>query len=90
MFCTIVPVFTIDRWGRRFTLFYGAVLQGICMLLIGILTKPDIMNHNSLAYGIGATVFTFGYTGLFGMTWLAVPWIYPVSSSSSSNSSFHV
>ncbi|KAI7858574.1 general substrate transporter [Circinella umbellata] len=78
MLCTIVPVFTIDRWGRRFTLFYGAVLQGICMVLVGVLTKPDIMNHNSLAYGIGATVFTFGYTGFFGMTWLAVPWIYPV------------
>ncbi|KAI9498269.1 general substrate transporter [Zychaea mexicana] len=78
MLCTIVPVFTIDRWGRRFTLFYGAVMQGICLVLVAVLTKPSIMSMNSLAYGIAATVFTFGYTGFFGMTWLAVPWIYPV------------
>ncbi|KAI8138061.1 general substrate transporter [Fennellomyces sp. T-0311] len=78
MLCTIVPVFTVDRWGRRFTLFYGAVLQGICLLLVGVLTKPSIMSMNSLGFGIAATVFTFGYTGFFGMTWLCVPWIYPV------------
>lgn len=80
MLCTLVPVFTLDKFGRRFTLFYGAVLQGICMLLIGVLTKPSIMSMNPLAYGVAATVFTFGYTGFFGMTWLAVPWLYPVSS----------
>lgn len=79
MICTIVPVFTVDRFGRRFTLFYGAVLQGICLILVAVLTKPDIMAMNPEAFGIGATVFTFGYTGVFGMTWLCVPWLYPVS-----------
>lgn len=79
MVCTIVPVFTVDRLGRRFTLFYGAVLQGICLILVAVLTKPDIMGMNPQAFGIGATVFTFGYTGVFGMTWLCVPWLYPVS-----------
>lgn len=29
-------------------------------------------------YGIGATVFIFSYTAFFGMTWLTVPWLYPV------------
>lgn len=79
MFATLVNVFTIDRIGRRMTLFYGAALQGICLLLVGILTKPDLMERDRLGYGIAATVFTFGYTGFFGMTWLAVPWLYPVS-----------
>lgn len=79
MVCTIVPVFTVDRLGRRFTLFYGAVLQGICLILVAVLTKPDIMGMNPGAFGISATVFTFGYTGVFGMTWLCVPWLYPVS-----------
>ncbi|KAG0182620.1 hypothetical protein DFQ29_003173 [Apophysomyces sp. BC1021] len=78
MICTLVPVFTLDRWGRRFTLFYGAVCQGIALLMVGILTKPEIMAQNPLGYGIGATVFVFLYTGFFGMTWLAVPWLYPV------------
>lgn len=79
MICTIVNVFTVDRLGRRFTLYYGAVLQGICLILVGILTKPNIISMSPLSFGIAATVFTFGYTGFFGMTWLAVPWLYPVS-----------
>ncbi|KAF7732008.1 hypothetical protein EC973_007113 [Apophysomyces ossiformis] len=78
MLCTLVAVFTLDRWGRRFTLFYGAVCQGIALLMVGILTKPEIMAQNPQGYGIGATVFVFLYTGLFGMTWLTVPWLYPV------------
>lgn len=78
MLSTLVAVFTLDKWGRRFTLFYGAVCQGISLILVAVLTKPDIMAQNPAAYGIGATVFTFLYTAFFGMTWLTVPWLYPV------------
>lgn len=78
MLSTLVAVFTLDKWGRRFTLFYGAVCQGISLILVAVLTKPDIMAQNPRAYGIGATVFTFLYTAFFGMTWLTVPWLYPV------------
>lgn len=78
MLSTLVAVFTLDKWGRRFTLFYGAVCQGISLVMVAILTKPDIMAQNPSGYGIGATVFTFLYTAFFGMTWLTVPWLYPV------------
>lgn len=78
MLSTLVAVFTLDKWGRRFTLFYGAVCQGISLIMVAILTKPEIMQQNPLGYGIGATVFTFLYTAFFGMTWLTVPWLYPV------------
>lgn len=78
MLSTLVAVFTLDKWGRRFTLYYGAVCQGISLILVAVLTKPDIMAQNPRAYGIGATFFTFAYTAFFGMTWLTVPWLYPV------------
>lgn len=78
MLSTLVAVFTLDKWGRRFTLFYGAVCQGISLILVAVLTKPEIMDKNPLGYGIGATFFTFAYTAFFGMTWLTVPWLYPV------------
>ncbi|KAI8097542.1 general substrate transporter [Halteromyces radiatus] len=77
MLSTLVAVFTLDKWGRRFTLYYGAVGQCLSLLLIGILVKPEIMEQNPMGYGIGATVFTFIYTAFFGMTWLTVPWLYP-------------
>ncbi|KAI9263052.1 general substrate transporter [Sporodiniella umbellata] len=78
MLSTLVAVFTLDKWGRRFTLFYGAVCQGISLVLVAVLTKPSIMAQNPYAYGVGATFFTFAYTAFFGMTWLTVPWLYPV------------
>ncbi|KAI9252882.1 general substrate transporter [Phascolomyces articulosus] len=78
MFSTLVAVFTLDRWGRRFTMFYGAVGQGIALLMVAILTKPEIISQNPTGYGIGTTVFIFAYTALFGMTWLTVTWLYPV------------
>ncbi|ORY98742.1 general substrate transporter [Syncephalastrum racemosum] len=77
MFSTLVAVFTLDRWGRRFTLYWGAVAQGVTLLLVGVLTKPEIMGQNPFGYGTAATVFVFLYTGFFGMTWLTVPWLYP-------------
>ncbi|KAI8149231.1 general substrate transporter [Fennellomyces sp. T-0311] len=78
MFSTLVAVFTLDKWGRRFTMFYGAVGQGIALLMVAILTKPEIIAQDPLGYGIGTTVFIFIYTALFGMTWLTVTWLYPV------------
>ncbi|KAI9491200.1 general substrate transporter [Zychaea mexicana] len=78
MLCTLVAVFTLDRWGRRFTLFYGAVFQGISLILVAVLTKPDLVEMNPTAFGIAAAVFIFSYTAFFGMTWLTVPWLYPV------------
>ncbi|KAI7860436.1 general substrate transporter [Circinella umbellata] len=77
MFSTLVAVFTLDKWGRRFTMFYGAIGQGIALLMVGILTKPEIISQNPLGYGIGTTVFIFAYTALFGMTFLTVTWLYP-------------
>ncbi|KAI7878478.1 general substrate transporter [Lichtheimia hyalospora FSU 10163] len=78
MICTILPVFTVDRWGRRFTLFYGAVAQGICLILVAVLTKPEFLAANPTGFGAASAVFIFLYTGFFGATWLAVPWLYPV------------
>ncbi|KAI7846924.1 general substrate transporter [Circinella umbellata] len=78
MLSTLIAVFTLDKWGRRFTLFYGAVCQGISLILVAILTKPDIMEKNPTGFGIGGALFIFCYTAFFGMTWLTVPWLYPV------------
>lgn len=43
MLCTLVAVVTLDKWGRRFTLFYGAVCQGICLILVAVLTKTEYL-----------------------------------------------
>lgn len=83
MFATLICVFTLDRIGRRWTLYWGAVGQGIAMFLAGAFSKlgqqattgGDLAKANS--YGAAAASFVFIFTSVFGATWLTVPWLYP-------------
>lgn len=83
MFSTLICVFTLDRIGRRWTLYWGAVGQGIAMFLGGGMARAglnaraagDIASAN--AYGAAAASFVYIFTFVFGATWLTVPWLYP-------------
>ncbi|KAK6949759.1 hypothetical protein Daesc_008080 [Daldinia eschscholtzii] len=83
MFATLICVFTLDRIGRRWTLYWGAVGQGIAMFLAGAFSKlgQDATANGDLAkassYGAAAASFVFIFTSVFGATWLTVPWLYP-------------
>jgi len=79
MLATLICVFTLDRIGRRWTLYWGAVGQGICCFCAGGLayaTKHAI-GANKVHLGGGAVFFVYLYTAIFGATWLTVPWLYP-------------
>ncbi|KAH8746374.1 general substrate transporter [Diaporthe sp. PMI_573] len=83
MFATLVCVFTLDRIGRRWTLYWGAVGQGIAMFLAGGFSRlgqdaSNVANSETAAsYGAAAASFVFIFTSVFGATWLTVPWLYP-------------
>lgn len=78
MFSTLIAVFTLDSWGRRVTLFWGAVVQGIAMFLLGGFTRLAINRPDQAAqFGAAAAAMTFLFTSTFGATWLTVPWLYP-------------
>ncbi|KAI0127935.1 general substrate transporter [Xylariales sp. AK1849] len=83
MFATLICVFTLDRIGRRWTLYWGAVAQGIAMFLAGAFSRlgQDATRNGDLAkansYGAAAAAFVFIFTSVFGATWLTVPWLYP-------------
>ncbi|ODQ78397.1 hypothetical protein BABINDRAFT_14570 [Babjeviella inositovora NRRL Y-12698] len=51
MFSTLVSVFTIDRFGRRFTCYWGAVGQGFSMFLAGGFSLLQQANPDSKSYG---------------------------------------
>lgn len=77
-FSTLVAVFTLDRLGRRKTLFWGSCIMGVSMFLSGGLSRLAINNRDKAAqYGAAAATFTFVFTAGFGATWLTVPWLYP-------------
>jgi hypothetical protein len=85
MLSTLICVFTLDRIGRRMTLYWGAVVQGIALILAGVFTRLTLENQNdngvgtakSNQFGGAAVFFVFLYTAAFGATWLTVPWLYP-------------
>ncbi|PCG96121.1 Major facilitator superfamily domain, general substrate transporter [Penicillium occitanis (nom. inval.)] len=83
MFSTLICVFTLDRIGRRWTLYWGSIAQAIAMFLAGGLSRLAINASNSgdaskaSSYGAGAASMIFIYTAAFGATWLTVPWLYP-------------
>ncbi|KAK3678089.1 hypothetical protein LTR78_002184 [Recurvomyces mirabilis] len=83
MFSTLICVFTLDRIGRRNTLYWGSVGQGIAMFLAGGMSRLGLNASAggdvsaAGAYGAAAAAFVFIFTSVFGATWLTVPWLYP-------------
>ncbi|EPS26765.1 hypothetical protein POX_g08936 [Penicillium oxalicum] len=83
MFATLVCVFTLDRIGRRWTLYWGSVVQGISMFLAGGFSRLAINAReagnasSASSYGAAAASMIFIFTSTFGATWLTVPWLYP-------------
>ncbi|KAL8662044.1 MAG: hypothetical protein Q9168_008313, partial [Polycauliona sp. 1 TL-2023] len=80
-FSTLIAVFTLDRLGRRITLYWGSIVMGISMFLAGGFSRLAQNNANdqslASAYGAAGASFTFLFTFGFGATWLTVPWLYP-------------
>ncbi|KAL1854032.1 hypothetical protein VTK73DRAFT_8821 [Phialemonium thermophilum] len=83
MFSTLICVFTIDRIGRRWTLYWGSVGQAVSMALVGGLSRGGLNarsdGHVDAAnrWGAAAASMVYLYTFIFGATWLTVPWLYP-------------
>jgi len=81
MFSTLFAVFTLDKLGRRASLYLGAVIMGISMFLSGgLAAAANTHPKGSIAasqYGAAAASFTFLFSIGFGATWLTIPWLYP-------------
>lgn len=83
MFATLVCVVTIDRIGRRWTLYWGSTVHDIVMFLVGGLSRAGLNasaageTSKAASFGAGAASMVFIYTSVFGATWLTVPWLVP-------------
>lgn len=82
MMSTLICVFTLDRIGRRWTLYWGSVGQAIALFLAGGLANLAKKTGNTQA-GNAAVAMVFLFTCIFGATWLTVPWLYPAEVRSS-------
>ncbi|WRT65457.1 uncharacterized protein IL334_002400 [Kwoniella shivajii] len=79
MFSVLVAVFTLDRVGRRVTLYWGALIMAICLAFCTVGARYAVRTEGKeqAAWGAVVATFTFIYTSTFGASWLTVPWLYP-------------
>lgn len=70
MFSTLICVFTLDLIGRRWTLYWGSVGQGIALFLAGGLSKLARESSGSVKTNSGnaAVGMVFLFTCIFGAT----------------------
>lgn len=67
-----IPVFTIEKIGRRPLMLFGAVGMSLSMVVLAITTS-----FNKTAPGIVAAVLLFVFNTFFAIGWLGMTWLYP-------------
>ncbi|KAJ5337810.1 hypothetical protein N7452_004538 [Penicillium brevicompactum] len=71
-FSSMVPIWTIERLGRRKLMMFAVVGQGCCMAILA-----GTVWDGSHASGLVATVMLFLFNFFFGTGLLAIPWLLP-------------
>ncbi|KZV76507.1 general substrate transporter [Peniophora sp. CONT] len=72
MVASFIPLWTVDRYGRRSLLMISAAGQSLCFIIASILLSVGTL---STAYGATAMVFIFQI--FLGIGYLPIPWLYP-------------
>lgn len=72
----LVPVFIVERVGRRKIMLWGLLFQAITLACVGGCQKANT-DYGTKAAGNGAVAFTMLYNFMFGASWLGMAWLYP-------------
>jgi len=65
---TVVAILTVDRFGRKPLMIFGALAMGVSMLALGLTFYAGRMGTLSL-------IFMLTYTAAFAMSWGPVTWV---------------
>ena len=68
-----IAIFTIERFGRRGLMLFGAVGMSISMAILAGTTS----NVGNKACALIATVMLFVFNSFFAVGWLGMTWLYP-------------
>ncbi|KAF3000951.1 hypothetical protein E8E13_009067 [Curvularia kusanoi] len=68
-----IAIFTIERFGRRGLMLFGAVGMSVSMAILAGTTS----NVGNKACALIATVMLFVFNSFFAVGWLGMTWLYP-------------
>lgn len=69
-----IAIFTIERFGRRKLMIFGAVGMSASMVVLAASSKYSDVSKPA---GIVAAVFLFVFNSFFAVGWLGMTWLYP-------------
>jgi predicted MFS family arabinose efflux permease len=69
---SLIPIWCLDRVGRRPLMLFANAGQMCCMVVLAI-----TVSNGSKAAGLVATVTLFVFNGFFSIGMLAIPWLLP-------------
>ncbi|KAJ5344809.1 hypothetical protein N7541_007307 [Penicillium brevicompactum] len=75
-----VAVFTVEKFGRRSLMLFGAVGMSISMAVLAIadsISASHKQTPTGVKAGIAQTVFLFVFNTFFAVGWLGMTWLYP-------------
>jgi len=72
MFASFIPLWTVDRFGRRPLLMVSATGLSVCFMLAAIL-----LSIGTRPAAFAATAFVFVFQIFLGIGFLPIPWLYP-------------
>lgn len=67
---SLIPIWIIDRLGRRKLMLFAAAGQGCCMAILA-----GTVSDGSASAGIVASVMLFAFNFFFAVGLLAIPWL---------------
>jgi len=74
---TIAGIFTIDRFGRRISMYFGFSIQSVALFLSAGLGRLGQLNpDNAAAYGAASVSMVFIFTFFFAQTVLMIAFFY--------------
>jgi sugar porter (SP) family MFS transporter len=81
---SFIAVFTIEKFGRRKLMLFGAAGMSMSMVVLAATTcpaalKPDPVTGDATNHGPAyvAAVFLFVFNSFFAIGWLGMTWLYP-------------
>lgn len=72
---SFIAIFTIERFGRRQLMMFGAVGQSLSMVVLAVCTAPQFEGQKDK--GIAAAAMLFLFNTFFAIGWLGMTWLYP-------------